>query len=205
MGGVDAGGVEQLAGQPVGRVVLAVDQVAGVRRAEQVGPADRAVQQRSAGEDPDDAAGRAVRNWLSGGFHGVRKMGEGVARRGDHPDPEDVADGDEVAVAQRHAVEAHRVVGVDVVRRAGSPCQGEVAGDVVVVQVRLEDVCDGDAFGDGEVEDPVDVALRVDDERGGAVVDEVAAIAERRGVERQDPEHRTHSWGAPARRPRTIG
>jgi hypothetical protein len=43
--------------------------------------------------------------------------------------------------------------------------------------------------GNGEAEDAVDVALRVDHERDPAVVDEVAAVAEGGGVDGQDERH----------------
>jgi hypothetical protein len=153
------------------------DQGVGVVGAEQVGPADRAVQQRPAGED---------RHPLAAGFEGVGQVGEGVPGGGQDAYPHGVADSQQVAVADAGAVEGDGVVGVDVVGRAGRRGEGVPAGDVVVVDVGLEDVGDPDALGGGEGEDPVDVSLRVDDERDPAVVDQVAAVTQGRGVDRQD-------------------
>ena len=69
------------------------------------------------------------------------------------------------------------VGGVDEVRGTGGLRQGEPAGDVVVVDVGLEDVGEPDAVLVEQAQHPVDVALRVDHERDLAVVDEVAAVA----------------------------
>ena len=61
VGRVHPGGVGQVGGQAVGRGVLVADQIVGVVRAEQVGPAHRAVQQRAAGEDRDLVAPASAR------------------------------------------------------------------------------------------------------------------------------------------------
>jgi hypothetical protein len=58
------------------------------------------------------------------------------------------------------------------------------AGDVVVVDVRLEHVRDPHAGRVREFQDAVDVPLRVDHERDGAVMRQVAAVAEGRRVDR---------------------
>ena len=54
------------------------------------------------------------------------------------------------------------------------------------MDVGLEDVGEPDVVLGQQVEHAVDVALRVDDEGDLAVVDEVAAVAERRGLDRDD-------------------
>ena len=123
-----------------------------------------------------------------------------------HGDPHPVSDGDDVTITHRHPVEGDLVVGVEVVRGAGRVCEGVAAGDVVVVDVRLEHVRDAHTRGGGECEDAVDVALRIHNHRHRAVVGEVAAVAQRRGVDRNDgqhpgsPSYRQRSWA-----PVTIG
>ena len=96
-------------------------------------------------------------------------------------DPHPVPDLDGLAVRDRGALEGDLVGGIDEVRRTGAPGQGEAAGDVVVVDVGLEDVGQPDLVLGQQVEDPVDVALRVDHERDLAVVDEVAAVTQASG------------------------
>ncbi len=97
--------------------------------------------------------------------------------RGHHLDPE-AARCQRVAVAELQPVEGDRVGRVHPVPGAGAPRELEAAGDVVVVDVGLEDQAGGHA-GAGEVPlDPVDVALRVDDHRHAAVVDHVTAVTE---------------------------
>ena len=116
----------------------------------------------------------------------VAEVGEGVAGRGQRGDPHPVADRDGLAVADRGALEGDVVVLVDEVRRAGAAGERQPAGDVVVVDVGLEDVGEPDAVLLEQVQHPVDVALRVDHEGDLAVVDEVAAVAQRRGVDGED-------------------
>ncbi len=65
----------------------------------------------------------------------------------------------------------------------------EATGDVVVVDVGLGDVGDAHPELVDQGEDPVDVALRVDDEGDLAVVGEVAAVAEAGGGDRADVDH----------------
>ena len=57
------------------------------------------------------------------------------------------------------------------------------------MEVGLEHVGDLHAFGGGEVQDPVDVTLRVDDARHRAVMDQVAAVAQTRGLDGNDGWH----------------
>ena len=68
----------------------------------------------------------------------------------------------------------------------GGPRQSQPAGQVVVVYVRLEDVGDPDATLGRQGQYPADIALRVDDEGQLPVVREIAAVAERRGVDGHD-------------------
>jgi hypothetical protein len=86
----------------------------------------------------------------------------------------------------RCALEVHRVVGVDEVRRAGGRRQGGTAGDVVVVNVGLEHVGEPDPVLVEQREDPVDVALRVHHQGDLAVVDQVAAVAQAGCLHDQD-------------------
>ena len=95
---------------------------------------------------------------------------------------------DDLPVRHGGAVEGHVVLAVDEVLGTGALREREAAGDVVVVDVGLEDVRQAYAVLLEEVEHAVDVALWVDDERDLAVVDEVAAVAERRGLDGDDGE-----------------
>jgi hypothetical protein len=64
--------------------------------------------------------------------------------------------------------------------------------------VRLGDVGDGDAEPPGEGEHPVDVALRIDDDRDTAVVCQVGAVTERGGLHHLDVDRRhrrSRGWG----------
>jgi hypothetical protein len=103
---------------------------------------------------------------------------------GPHP-----ADLHPVTVADRGAVEGHRVVRVDQVSRTGRPGERQAAGDVVVVHVCLGHVGDPHAGVGGQGDDPVDVPLRVDDQGGLAVMHQVAAVAERRCLDREHFHH----------------
>ena len=67
--------------------------------------------------------------------------------------------------------------------RAGGAGQFQTAGDVIVVNVGFQYVGDLHAAVGGEVEDPVDVALRVDHHRDVTVGDQVAAVAETGGFD----------------------
>ena len=115
-------------------------------------------------------------------------MARGRQRREPHPG----ADRDGLAVTDRGAVERHLVLGVDVVRRAGALGQGEAAGDVVVVDVGLEHVGEPHLVFIQDVQDAVDVALRVDHKGDLAVVDHVAAVAEGGRLDRDDRQVGAH-------------
>jgi hypothetical protein len=70
--------------------------------------------------------------------------------------------------------------GTDDVVRARQRGKLAATGDVVVVEMRLDDVADADVRGSGGVEVDVDVATRVDDRRqaGRLVGDERREVAE---------------------------
>jgi hypothetical protein len=106
----------------------------------------------------------------------------------DDPHPH-VAGLEHVSVVHRQPLVLDGVVGVDAVLRTDLLGEPEAAGHVVVVDVRLEHVRDAQATRLGDGQHPVDVALRVDDHGDGAVVGDVGAVAERRGVQGDDLDH----------------
>jgi hypothetical protein len=88
----------------------------------------------------------------------------------------------------------------DDVRRAGQRGELPAAGDVVVVEMRLDDVADPEIALAGEVEVDVDVAARVDDggETGRVVRDHRGQVAE--PVDRElAEEHRREGTTMPRR------
>ena len=100
---------------------------------EQVGPPDGADEQRAAGQEQE----RLV---------GARRVGDGVAdvlgrvaRGVERPEP-DRTDIERLAVAGRPVLVAQLRPGADDVRRAGQRRELAAARDVVVVEVRLDDV-----------------------------------------------------------------
>ena len=129
--------VGQEVGQSVGRGVLVADQRVGVLLTEQVRPAGGAVQQRTTGEHTDRAVAACGGVRVGQGVGEVRK---GVTRRRQRRQSHPVADSDSVAVTDWGAFEGNLVLSVDVVGRVGALGQGETTGDVVVVDVGLEDV-----------------------------------------------------------------
>ena len=181
MGREDRGVVGQRVGELAGRGVLVTDQRVGVVGAEEVGTAGGAVQQRAAGE-------HAHRRLARAGALGERvgEVGEGVTGGGERPNAHPLTDLDDVAVADRGALERDLVLGVDVVRRTRRLREREPAGDVVVVDVGLEDVREPHPVGLEHVEHPVDVALGVDHEGDPPVVDEVAAVTQGGGLDHPD-------------------
>jgi hypothetical protein len=187
VGREDTGAVGEQPRQLVGRPVLEVGEVTSVLGAEQVWPAGGAVQQRAAREHGERGA-------VLGVGEDVAQVGEGVTGRGQRGHPHPRADRDRVAVPDRRPLEGDAVVRVHVVRRSGGPGEGQASGQVVVVDVGLEDVGHRDPVALEQREHPVDVALRIDDERELAVVDDVAPIAERGSLDRQhlDTVHAAH-------------
>jgi hypothetical protein len=150
--------------------------------AEQVSAAGRAVQQRAAGEDRD---GRAV----AGVFQGIRQVRERVAGGGERPQPQ-LAGLDHVAVSDRGPPERHLIGRVHVIGGAGGAGQRVAAGDIVIVQVGLENVRDLRAALGGKPEHPVEVPLRVDDQRCLAVRHQVAAVSQGLRLDRANLDHR---------------
>ena len=112
-----------------------------------------------------------------------------MAGRGHHPQPDRPADLDHIAVADRLAIETDRVGAVHQVSRADRAGQGQAAADVVVVDVRLGDMGDPDAFPLGQRGDAISVPLRIDDDGDLAVMGQVAPVAQGRRFDRQDLDH----------------
>ena len=135
----------------------------------------------------------------------VGQVAGSVARRG-HGGQREAAGAEPVPVAGGHPAEAHILGRRHDVVRARAAGQSEPAGDVVVVDVGLEHVGDADGGGLGDGENPVDVPLRVDDGGVLAVVDQVAAVAEPGGLDRNDVMHALPSWSGPPvrRRPQSL-
>ena len=151
-----------------GAVPLRAGQVAGEPGVHEVGAPDGAVEQAAAAEQRGRLAGRA---------HQERLVVAGVAGGGDHLDRE-AAVGDDVAVADAQALEAHPLVGREQVVGAVATSQPETSRHVVVVQVGVGDAGDVDL---GRLRRPLhgrEVPRRVDHDPDAPVVHEVAAVAE---------------------------
>ena len=136
--------------------------VVGVRdrvvRAEQVGPPDRADEQRAAAEQQH----RLVRRAIVSATRVADVLGRVSGRvEGLEPEPPDVERRRRREPAGARSASAG--AGADDVRRAGQRGELAAARHVVVVEVRLEDVADAQAAPGGRVEVDVDVAARVDD------------------------------------------
>ena len=123
------------------------------------------------------------------GLQRVRHVRVCVARRGDDPDQQGVAHLDDVTITDRDTLVGHFIGRVDVVRRTGHLGQGQTAGDVVVVDVSLKNVSYPHAGGLSQPKHPVDVTLRVDHQGNLTVMDEVAAVPQGRGLDRDDGNH----------------
>jgi hypothetical protein len=67
-------------------------------------------------------------------------VGEGVARGGQHPNPDGASHLDKVPVSDRDQREADRIGGVGMVGGAGRAGERQTAGHVVIVDVGLEHV-----------------------------------------------------------------
>src|SRR5262249_9625971 len=136
---VHAGRRGQVCREAVGGRVLMAYQIVGVVGTEQVWPTDRAIEKGPAGEDRDLVGTVRQR---------IREVRE---RRGGSRQPRDAhapAHADDVAVTDGYAVERAGVGGVDVVGGARRHGQSTTAGDIVVVNVRLEHV--GDPYAGGQ-------------------------------------------------------
>ena len=109
-----------------------------------------------------------------------------MAGSGQHSHPQRRGHVDDVAVPHPCPLVCDGVVGIHVIGGAGLAGQRQPAGDIVVVDVGFEDVGDPHTCGSSELQDPVDVALRVDHQRDPPVVDQVAAVPQGRGLDRED-------------------
>ena len=174
MGGVEAGVARKRVDHPPDRSVLQAGQGVGQIGCDQVGAAHRAVQQRSAGEQRTGTGTFAVA--VLG--HVVAEMVLRVAGSRHHSNRER-AHFDDVAVAHATVIEGQDLCCGVQVGGAGAPGQGEPAGDIVVMQVGLGDVGDGDHGVVGGRQHAVEVPLGIDDQRHLAVVHQVAAVPER--------------------------
>ena len=102
----------------------------------------------------------------------------GSVAGGGHRGQDELPGGDLVAVPGRDPAEPHLLGRRHNVSRARRLRQRQAAGDVVVVDVRLQHVRDPGPGGLRGLQHPADVSLRVDDHRCLAVVDQVTAIAQ---------------------------
>ncbi len=141
--------------------------------AEEIRPSDGADEQRPAREE-EQRLGRAVRVG-----HGIGDVLRRMARRLEDREPQGTYV-EALAVTNGPVVVGQLRPGADNVARAGQRGQLPAAGDVIVVEVRLDDVADPDVRGAGGIEVDVDVAARVDDRRqaGRLVGDKRREVAE---------------------------
>jgi hypothetical protein len=108
-----------------------------------------------------------------------------VSGRGNHGDRQ-VADPDDLPIGDRLTLECHRVGRIDQICGTVGTRKGESAGDVVVVQMSLGDMGDGDSGISRRRLHSVDVTLWINDERDRAVVHQIAAISQLRGFDNDD-------------------
>ena len=153
------------AGEDAARALVALDR--------QVGPGDVADEQRVAGQHRPRLVAAAAVDERERGVLGP------VAGRVQRAD-DDVAELELPAVVERLVVVLGRGEAVDVDRRAGGERQPAVAGDVIGVVVRLEDVLDADTHVPCKVQIDIDLEARIDDggDSRAVVADEVGRAAE---------------------------
>jgi hypothetical protein len=94
-----------------------------------------------------------------------------------------------VAVARRYALEGDAGSGRHEVGGARDPGELQATGDVVVVDVPLDDVGDPHPAPSGRRDHLVDVSRWVDRHRRALTAGETAAVAEPRHLDRVDEEH----------------
>ncbi len=179
----------------VQRVVHGVGVRHGVPGPQQVGPADRADQERAAAEH-GGRLGRAIEVGDRVG-HVLGGVARGVERR--EPQPARVDGG---VIREPSMVVAEGRALPDRMRGAGEGGEIPCARDVVVVEVRLDDRGDPQAGGRGRLEVHVHIASRVDDDRrGGRLVHDhrgqVAEPAERVGLDAHPAERSIEDAGGP--------
>ena len=172
--GVDQAGVGQRHELGPQRVVEHPAKVVGgpAERHPQIRPADVADEQRVAGEDRVRLGGAALEVVDEDG----NRFG-GVARRLERGQA-DLAELDDIAVAERRERVLRPGPGAEIDGDAGAVAQLEVSGDEVGVKVREEDVRDPQVVLGREGEILIDVALRIDDGCGvrAGVADEVRGV-----------------------------
>ncbi len=199
VGGEHRGDPGEHGREPVGGGVLAPGERRGVLGPEEVRPAGGPVEQRATGEHPVHPPVVVLEH--------VGQVREGVPGRVDRPQPQ-LPGAHDVAVMDGAPTEGHLVVGGDEVLGADPLREGQPAGHVVVVDVRLGHVGDADPGRPRQVEHPVDVALRIDRDRHPAGGHQVAAVAQRRCLQDADLDHgsspRTTRGGAVRRRPAGV-
>ena len=141
--------------------------------AEEVRPPDRADEQRAAGEQEQRLGGPVHVGHGKGDV--LRRVAGGLEDR----EPQG-AHVEGLAVMHRPVLVGKLRAGADHVAGAGQRGQLAAAGDVIVVEVRLDDVADPDIGGACSVKVDVDVATRVDDrsQAGRLVGDQRREVAE---------------------------
>ena len=174
---VDTRLVPQRVGEAAHGAELGASQGLGVVFADQVGASDGAVQHRPARE----GGSRFAVDEGNGG-----EMVWRVARGVHGPKHDVLAHRELVAVPAGDAIERHLVAGGDDIAGGGATGQFKAAAHVVVVQVGLENQPNLEATFGHDLEDPVGVPLWVDDGSCRAVNEDIAPVAERLGLDRDD-------------------
>ncbi len=158
-------------------MVLGTGELVGALGADEVGAPDRPEEHRPAAEHGD--------GWPVVLAQRVGEMVGGVAGGGQRRHPQ-VPGRKALAVLGWYPVEVHVVPGGHHVGGVSRLRQRQAAAHVVVVDVGLEHVGDPHPDRASRVDEPADVALRVDHDGHVAVVDEVAAIPQTSGLQGHD-------------------
>ena len=175
MGGEDGRLVTEFARKPVCRMPLVMCLLDGQIWGDKIGTTNAAIQQATTGEDDGvipDARGVG---------HGIGR----VARRMNDLDS-NIPDHEVISVVDLGRRECDIESGGHDVLRAMLASKFETTRDVVVVEVRLHHMRDAQPVLGNEVFDSVDVALWVHDEGCAPIMDDVTAVTESGGVERDD-------------------
>ncbi len=102
---------------------------------------------------------------------------------------------DLVGISQGPSRIAHGLACWDAQGCAGHPAELGRPGDIVVVDVRLHHVAQAGATSGEQLEDPVDIPLRIHDNGLAALHDRVAPITQLWGLDGEDL--RGHGWNDP--------
>lgn len=174
--------VREFGREPVDGRVLGAGQVRGEAGFDQVGAADGADEQRTAGEHRD---GGTVF------FEDVRGVVRGVSGRGQCTQGQGVLCGEDhdVPVVDGGVADGDPGGGRDEVGGTGETGQFRAAGDVVVVDVGLDDVGYPHVAPGRRRDHPVHVARRVDGHRRPFTARQIAAVAESCHLDGVDEEH----------------